>query len=72
MEPSAAVKTLSGVIPMFIATRRMKPAITEMMTDQMMPFGAARSASWVSSDMWAEASCPVSVYWAFSNPIRMT
>ncbi len=50
------VKTLSGVIPTFIATRRMNPKITEMTTDQTMPRGAAISASWVSSDMCADAS----------------
>jgi len=51
--PSAAVtwKALSGLIPMFMATRRMNPAITETTTEKTMPRGADRDASWVSSDM---------------------
>ncbi len=55
-DPSAAVNALSGVMPTFIATSRMNPAMTEMITDQMIPRGAALAASCVSSDMWAEAS----------------
>ena len=38
----------------------------------MIPFGADRWASCVSSDMWAEASKPVSVYCAFNRPMRPT
>ena len=36
-----------------------------------IPRGAAVAASWVSSDMWAEASYPVNVYCAFSRPISI-
>ena len=54
--PSAAVNTLSGVMPMFIATRRMNPKITETTTENTIPLGADVRASCVSSDMWAEAS----------------
>ena len=71
-EPSAAGKILSGVMPTFIATRRTKPAITEMITDQMIPLGADVAAEWVSSDMCAEASNPVRVYCALSRPMSMT
>ena len=39
-----------------IATSRMKPAITETMTDQSIPTAAPRDALCVSSDMCADAS----------------
>ena len=47
--------TLFGIAKV-IATSRMKPAITETMTDQIMPTAAERDAWCVSSDMCAEAS----------------
>src|SRR6476659_4480058 len=50
----------------------MNPKITEMTTDQTIPLGDEVSASWVSSDMCAEASKPVSVYCALSRPTRAT
>lgn len=52
-----------------IDTRRMSPAISEMRTEETMPFGAALDASLVSSATWAEASYPVSVYWVMSRPM---
>ena len=70
--PSVPVKIFSGVIPTFIATSRMKPKITDTTTENTMPRGAAVSAPWVSSDMWADASYPVRVYCAFRRPIRAT
>ena len=57
---------------MFIATSRMKPKITDTTTENTMPRGADVSASWVSSDMCADASYPVSVYCALSRPISAT
>ena len=47
---------LSGVMPKFIAVRRMKPMITDTTTEKTIPRGADVDASWVSSDMCAEAS----------------
>ena len=70
--PSADGNTCSGVIPTFIAVRRMNPKITDTTTENTMPRGADVSASWVSSDMCADASYPVSVYCAFRSPIRAT
>ena len=39
-----------------MARIRIQPAISEMTMELTMPLGAAMSALWVSSDMWAEAS----------------
>ncbi len=46
--------------------------ITDTTTENTIPRGAEVWASWVSSDMWADASYPVSVYWALRNPMRIT
>ena len=54
------------------ATSRMNPKITDTTTDMTMPIAAERDAFLVSSLMWAEASYPVIVYWAISNPMPNT
>ncbi len=55
------------------AVSRMKPAITETTTAQSIPVAAERDAWCVSSAMWADASYPVSVYWAMPiEPIAKT
>ena len=49
-----------------------QPAITETRIDITMPRGPLREALCVSSVMCADASNPVSVYWASSRPSSST
>ncbi len=53
-------------------TSRTNPAISDTQIELTIPFGPATAAFWVSSVMCAEASYPVKVYCAISNPIRNT
>src|SRR5687768_3799475 len=50
----------------------MKPKITDATTDMYIPTAADREAWRVSSATWADASKPVIVYWAISNPVSAT
>ena len=49
-----------------------QPAISETTIDITMPRGPLRAALCVSSVMCADASNPVSVYWASSRPSSST
>ena len=51
---------------------RMNPATSETRIEFTMPLGPAIAGFFVSSDMCAEASYPVKVYWAISKPMSTT
>jgi hypothetical protein len=63
---AAYVAGLVGITEV-IARIRIHPATRETTMELTMPRGAARSALWDSSDMWAEASYPVKVYCAMRS-----
>ena len=51
---------------------RKKPNTPDTPTDISTPRGAFHEALFVSSDKWAEASYPVTVYWAIKIPQTAT
>src|ERR1700722_14705000 len=55
---AAVAAYVAGLVGMteVMARIRIQPATRDTTMDVTMPLGAARSALWVSSDMWAEAS----------------
>lgn len=48
------------------------PKRDEKPTEEITPIGADQEALRVSSERWAEASKPVSVYWDMSAPQHAT